>query len=95
MNMRIYYYRHQAAGVCHAHPFSAPPSAEQLEAMRAAMRAAHGPVHPKTGAPYWDRVVEVETDRLPEPAPAGGDSSSGSGEMSELRAEGKGHVANP
>jgi hypothetical protein len=95
--MRVWFYRHQAAGVCHANPFSAPLSDEQLEMMRASVRASHGEYHPRTGECYWDRVECVDTDAPPPPvAPADpSQAGKGAGLFADLVASGEGRIENP
>ena len=61
--MKLYYLRHQAAGILHAHPFTSEPTAEELEPLLTKCRAAHGDKHPKTGVEYWTKVVEIDTDK--------------------------------
>ena len=61
--MKIYHIRHQAAGVVHDVPFAAVPSSEQIGAVMARCARAHGDRHPKTGLPYWAKVIEIDTDK--------------------------------
>jgi hypothetical protein len=48
---KIYFIRHQAAGILDGLVFSSPPSAEILEKVGDAMRARHGFGHPKYNDP--------------------------------------------
>jgi hypothetical protein len=57
--MSVFLYRHQAGGLVTDLAFAEPPTDEQLAPLRARMLLAHGDTHRRTGAPYWDRVVEV------------------------------------
>ena len=92
--MKLYFFRHQAAGVLHANPYTSCPGAADEAAMMASMDATYGKCHPKTGERYWLRVVEVDSD-APPPAPAGDSGNGGSGSLKDLVASGKGHVSNP
>lgn len=60
--MKIYYVRHQAAGVVHEHPFTSPPSQDDLDAVLATCESRHGKKHPKTGASYWAKVIVLDTE---------------------------------
>jgi hypothetical protein len=61
--MKLYFVRHQAAGVLHDTPFAAPPSGTELALLLARCEASHGKTHPKTGAAYWAKVICVDTDK--------------------------------
>lgn len=58
--MKIYFYRHQAGGLLSQYPLSAPPSEDDLAALRQLMRVRHGTHHPKTKTLYWEKIVELE-----------------------------------
>lgn len=53
-----FYFRHQAGGVIHDHPFDKKPTDNELAPLRKLMLERFGETHPKTGAPFWDRVEE-------------------------------------
>ncbi len=57
---KMFYVRHQAAGIAFDHPFSSPPSQAEVAEVLAACEAKHGTKHPKTGEPYWAKVISVE-----------------------------------
>jgi hypothetical protein len=92
----IFFVRHQAAGVLHDFPFEQAPSGGQVAAIARALETLHGDAHPKTGEPYWLRVVEVPL-LGPEDvaAPAGARGGVGSGELEQLRGDGAGEIRNP
>ena len=58
--MKIYFLRHQAAGIVHKYPFSSPPTNEQRAAVERECFQQHGASHPKTGESYWMTVVDVD-----------------------------------
>jgi hypothetical protein len=62
--MKIYYVRHQAAGMLHEHPFFEPPTTRQLAPVLELCRKRHGDLHPKTEQPYWAKIVCVEATPL-------------------------------
>lgn len=55
-----YFFRHQALGVAHDRPMASAPSVAELKAFAAEMDARFGATHPKTGEPYWIKVIAVE-----------------------------------
>lgn len=64
---KIYFYRHQAAGVLHDMPFADPPTKAQCKALDALMLLKHGAHHkkelekePADRRPYWSQVVAVD-----------------------------------
>jgi hypothetical protein len=63
--MKTYYVRHQAAGVAHEHPFSSPPSQAQVDEVISILEDAHGKTHPKTGKPWWAKIVVVDSGLAP------------------------------
>jgi hypothetical protein len=71
--MKVYFLRHQAAGILSEFPFASPPTDEQIEAFARILRTRHGEEHPKTREPYWLRVYAaelLEADYMPaKPAP--------------------------
>lgn len=85
--MKVYYVRHQAAGVVHERPFVLPPTAEQLAPVLALCAERHGTKHPKTGAAWWAKVVEVDTDAPDEPRTVAC-AHGGSAEAVDARASG-------
>lgn len=95
---KIYFYRHQFAGILYHLPFSGKPSDEDLELMRALMLARHGAKHPKTGQTFWDAVVSVE---LHEPGSLklaleeAGVKTPNLAAASEFHVSGTGEVKNP
>lgn len=58
--MKIYFVRHQAAGVISKYPFSEPPTDAQVDAVMRECFQSFGAVHPKDQEPYWVRVYEVD-----------------------------------
>lgn len=56
---KVYFVRHQAAGVLWDCPFSAAPGAAQLDALKQRCEQRHGESHPKSGEAYWLTVVEI------------------------------------
>lgn len=62
---KIYFVRHQAAGIITKYPFSQSPSDEQIAAIKRECQAAHGELHPKEDedgnrAPYWTQVIDFD-----------------------------------
>jgi hypothetical protein len=58
---KIYLVQHQAHGVVHEFPFSAPPSEAQLEKVWTYCFGIHGASHAKSPSePFWQIVKEVE-----------------------------------
>ena len=73
LGARVYFLRHQAAGVLHELPFKAEPNELQIAAVKAHCVRRWGKEHPKTGR-YWLRIVHfsVLASNIPEfdtPAP--------------------------
>lgn len=97
--MKIYMFRHQAGGFCAEWVFSSPPTKEQGAAVLTHMASRHGLKHPKTGEPYWLRVIEVEvygpTSTIA-PYEAPGDTVRLSGaDILQVIASGVGRISNP
>lgn len=96
--MQIYFVRHQAAGVLYGYPFTDRPTVAQLDALTAHCRSRHGDVHPKTGEPYWSRVVAVDVlapDDMPMLPEAGGNVALAAASAQPFAISGVGHVRNP
>ena len=55
-----YFFRHQALGVDSARPMASAPGNAELAAFAVEMEERFGATHPKTGEPYWIKVLEVE-----------------------------------
>ncbi len=69
---KVYFVRHQAAGILTDYPFSQSPTQEQQDRLATLCFQRHGLTHKKTNEPYWLNVVELETlglDDLPEIEP--------------------------
>lgn len=58
--MKVFYLRHQAAGVIFDHPFMLAPTPEELAPVLARCVDGHGEVFAKTGEKYWAKVICVE-----------------------------------
>lgn len=59
--MKIFFVKHQAAGVVHECPFAGAPNEQQLAAVAALCLQNHGFGHPKTDdVPWTSSIVEVE-----------------------------------
>lgn len=67
---KVYFLRHQAAGVLVEFPFAAQPSDKQTEAISKICFQRYGFGHAKTPEqPYWLRVVEhdvLDADTVPD-----------------------------
>jgi len=57
--MKVYFVRHQAAGVVHQFPFAQEPSAEQVALVREHCAQSFGTEHDKLGE-FWTKVVSVD-----------------------------------
>lgn len=57
---KVYFVRHQAAGVLWDSPFGATPSAGQVGALKERCEQRHGDSHPKSGEPYWLTIEEIQ-----------------------------------
>jgi hypothetical protein len=98
---KVFYLRHQAAGILTQFPFTQKPTDAQLKAVGAICGAVHGENHPKTDEPYWLTVVEAtmfgptDIPEVPEPTAADervrGSAAAGLGDVG---ASGVGHVKN-
>ena len=99
--MKIYFLRHQAAGIVHKYPFSSPPTDEQRAAVERECFQQHGAAHPKTGESYWMTVVDVElvgvsdVIDVPERSLASVDAPAASAGAPRLAVEAFGTVRNP
>lgn len=94
---KVYFVRHQAAGILTDFPFSAPPSDKQLEAIARLCFQRHGATHPKGDAAYWTRVVELEMlgpNEVPE-VPERDLTVANSAEVGQAKVEAKGEVTPP
>jgi hypothetical protein len=98
---KLYYVRHQAAGIVYEFPFSQPPSEKQQRAVARFCFQKVGRIsHEKTpDKPYWTRIVEVELlgpDELPDVPERvlTGVTVAGAGkaDAGEVTANGTGHV---
>lgn len=58
--VKVYFVRHQAAGVLWEHPFAQYPNADQVDALARRCFQTHGAIHARTAEPYWLRVDELE-----------------------------------
>lgn len=66
--MKLYFVRHQAAGVVYDYPFLQPPSEKQIAAVCRRCFQSYGAEHPATGQAFWTKVYEVDalgTDEIP------------------------------
>jgi len=88
--MKVYFPRHQAAGILTDYPFEEPPTAEQTAPLLVMLRERHGEVHPKTGAAHWTTVVSSEV-LAPSDVPKGQARVS----SPKFSIEGEGVVLNP
>jgi len=99
--MKLYFLRHQAAGVLHEWPFTEPPSEVQLAPILARLMVLYGLSHPKTKASYWTRIVEAEAlgpndiPNAPIPGAPSGEPGTGRGAVTGLVGGGTGSVRNP
>ena len=59
--MKLYFLRHQAAGILHDAPFSAPPTQAEIAPLLNRCATSHGNTHHKTGEDYWTKVICVDT----------------------------------
>lgn len=93
--MKIYYLRHQAAGVISESPFTSPPTPEQLAPLIEKIRKKFerpdegddGTKHPKTKKPYLMKIIEVDTDKPGEdPVTVGGVNGESAAEIDALAA---------
>jgi len=57
---KIYFVRHQAAGIVHEYPFASQPNAAQQAAVAKLCLQRFGSTHPKTKEEYWTTIVEVD-----------------------------------
>jgi len=57
---KVYFVRHQAAGILTDYPFSAPPTDRQMSTLSRLCFQRHGATHPKGDQAYWTRIVELE-----------------------------------
>jgi hypothetical protein len=65
--MKIYFVRHQAAGVVYDYPFLQPPSEEQIAAVKRRCFQSFGAEHPKLGE-FQTSIYETEAlgpDEIP------------------------------
>ena len=97
--MKVYFFRHQAAGVLYDFPFAEQPSDSQLEALARRCAAVHGACHPKSpDVPYWTRIEERDVvaaaDAIAPPGPSAGGVLSAAG-MGEFIVSGTGTVKPP
>lgn len=98
---KVFYLRHQAAGILTQFPFVETPSETQIAAIKALCDDAHGELHAKTDEPYWLKVVEATmfgpTD-MPEPPdprpPSERVSGAGGAGVGQISAQGFGRVEN-
>ena len=101
---KIYFLRHQAAGLISKYPFSDVPTDVQIDAVKRECFQLLGPSHPKTGEPYWLKVVEQDVlgpgdvPDVPERALSSvspGVRATGGGDPEEFTVQGVGTVTNP
>ena len=84
--MKIYFIRHQAGGVIHDAPFESPPTPAQCAAVLARVpEFRENDRHPKTGEPYWVKVICVENGVTTTIGGANGESAE------EINAKASGH----
>jgi len=90
---KVFFVRHQAAGVMHEFPFADQPSNAQLIAVLKIAEQRHGASHPKTKEAYWARVVDLDLigDEVPEVAEQSPDTANIAG-FGKISAEGRMHV---
>ena len=96
---KIYFLRHQAAGLLAEYPFAEPPTEEQVNLFARVLRARHGDAHPKTREPYWLRVVTVDlldhTFKPPMPGPVSASAAESLAALAEPQVTARGTVTNP
>jgi len=97
--MKIYLFRHQAAGFCAEWLFSSPPTEKQTLAVLSHLVSRHGAKHPKTNEPYWLKVVEAEvyeaTDTVASYEAPGDTVRLSGADIIEIKASGVGRIDNP
>lgn len=94
---KVYFVRHQAAGILTDYPFASEPTAEQQEAVARLCFQRHGAVHPKSKEPYWLNVVALGVlgaDDVPT-VPERDLSVANAAGVDEFAVSGKGEVRNP
>ncbi len=103
---KVYFIRHQAAGILTDVVFiGAPPSQEALDLAAKKLAAVHGTTHPKSKEPYWLTVQEgvgafpegtdvgaMPDAKLPEPPAANGVGSEGASGLPRFEVSGTGTV---
>ena len=96
---KVYYFRHQAAGVMYEFPFTEAPSELQLAPLRKLCAARYGDTHPKTSEKFWGKVVDYEVvsgiPKVEQPAEGGPPPGRGSAGSTEFQISGTGTVRNP
>lgn len=95
---KVYFVRHQAAGILTDYPFAAEPTESQLKALTKLCFQSHGAQHPKTGEPFWVKVVEmdlIDSSTVLEVPEVGLSVAGASGLIGETIATGVGRVINP
>ena len=103
--MKVYYVRHQAAGIVadvdgKPYAFKQQPNDMQLAALKRICIARHGEIHKKRDTEWWMKVVEAdvignEVPAIPEPETTGSLTASGKAELSGPRGSGSATVRNP
>ena len=58
--MKVFYIRHQAAGTVYTDPFGDTPTAAECAAVLARCEDRYGKTAPKTGKPFWAKIVCLE-----------------------------------
>ncbi len=96
--MKVYFLRHQAAGVLDDLPFAEPPTDMQRAAVMRNLRVRYGTHLPRTGEPYW--LIVVERDVLgpldvPDFEPPSATIPGNTASVASLRGGGSGSVASP
>lgn len=94
---KIYFVRHQAAGVVHQYPFAELPTQAQVDAVAAICNQQHGATHPKTKEPHWVQVWDVNVigDEVPDVPVQGGVSIANEAASSKYSMSGTGRVDSP
>lgn len=94
---KLFFIRHQAAGVLFQFPFAQAPTQAQRVAVERFCVQQNGVSHSKTpGVPYWTRVVELDVlgpNDIPDvPEHTLSIVSSGGGNADKFIVDGQGHV---
>lgn len=99
MSGKVFFIRHQAAGLITKYAFANYPTQTQIDAVSRECFQQFGAAHPKTGETYFLQVVEsvlLSSDAaIDVPERALNTVTTGSTMAGDLGASGFGHVRNP